>query len=377
MIKTIKLASYELRRFKGPMPIIALLFLLLVPTLYGALYLWSNWDPYGKLDQVPVAVVNLDVRSRSTARRSTPATGWSPSCRPTRSSTGSSSARTRPQQGLADGTYYMTVDHPARTSRRTWSAGRVTTRSGRWCQLHRDDANGYVIGRAHRVRADPAGSGDRPSGDRRLLRDGVRQSGHHQDRRDHAATGATQLATGADTVAKGATDLSTGITTAKDGSAQLVAGLADAKAGSSALVTGTADAKAGSASLVTGLTTLDTGAADIALGRARRWPTAMQQLASDVGAGLSALGGRRAGAPDGGRHGQPVISDNVSTRHQNMTDRPQTARRGALADAPQQAGWIPTRRSTWPSTPTPAQVATAVQPDQHGCRTGATRPSTR
>ena len=61
MIKTVRLASYELRRFKGPLPIIALLFLLLVPTMYGALYLWSNWDPYGKLDQVPVAVVNEDV----------------------------------------------------------------------------------------------------------------------------------------------------------------------------------------------------------------------------------------------------------------------------------------------------------------------------
>src|SRR6478735_8086732 len=61
MIKTVKLATYELRRFKGPLPIVALLFLLLVPTLFGALYLWSNWDPYGKLDQVPVAVVNQDV----------------------------------------------------------------------------------------------------------------------------------------------------------------------------------------------------------------------------------------------------------------------------------------------------------------------------
>jgi len=60
MINTFRLAGYELRRFKGPLPILALLFLVLVPLLYGALYLWSNWDPYGKLDQVPVAVVNLD-----------------------------------------------------------------------------------------------------------------------------------------------------------------------------------------------------------------------------------------------------------------------------------------------------------------------------
>ena len=34
--------------------------ILLVPLLYGALYLWAFWDPYGKLDQMPVALVNLD-----------------------------------------------------------------------------------------------------------------------------------------------------------------------------------------------------------------------------------------------------------------------------------------------------------------------------
>lgn len=40
MIKTVKLAGYEFRRFKGPWPIVALLFVLLIPTVYGGLYLW-------------------------------------------------------------------------------------------------------------------------------------------------------------------------------------------------------------------------------------------------------------------------------------------------------------------------------------------------
>lgn len=30
------------------------------PLLYGAIYLWSNWDPYGRLGELKVAVVNLD-----------------------------------------------------------------------------------------------------------------------------------------------------------------------------------------------------------------------------------------------------------------------------------------------------------------------------
>ena len=60
MMPTARLGSYEIRRFKGTLPRVALAFLILIPLLYGALYLWSNWDPYGRLDQVPVAVVNLD-----------------------------------------------------------------------------------------------------------------------------------------------------------------------------------------------------------------------------------------------------------------------------------------------------------------------------
>lgn len=50
----------ELRRFRGPLPILSAVFLVCVPLLYGAIYLWSNWDPYGRLGELKVAVVNLD-----------------------------------------------------------------------------------------------------------------------------------------------------------------------------------------------------------------------------------------------------------------------------------------------------------------------------
>ena len=56
-----RLAALELRRFgRGRLPRAALVSLLLLPLLYGALYLWSFWDPYGRLDRVPVALVNDD-----------------------------------------------------------------------------------------------------------------------------------------------------------------------------------------------------------------------------------------------------------------------------------------------------------------------------
>src|ERR1700753_4237500 len=59
-MNAIRLARLEFARFRTPLQRLALLFIVLVPLLYGGLYLWSNWDPYGRFSQIPVAVVNDD-----------------------------------------------------------------------------------------------------------------------------------------------------------------------------------------------------------------------------------------------------------------------------------------------------------------------------
>src|SRR3954454_10846806 len=59
-----KLALFELRRFnRALLSRVALVVLTLIPLLYGALYLWAFWDPYGNLDRIPVALVNEDVQA--------------------------------------------------------------------------------------------------------------------------------------------------------------------------------------------------------------------------------------------------------------------------------------------------------------------------
>jgi len=51
----------ELRRFaKGRLPRIALVALVFIPLLYGALYLWAFQNPFGEVDKLPVALVNED-----------------------------------------------------------------------------------------------------------------------------------------------------------------------------------------------------------------------------------------------------------------------------------------------------------------------------
>ena len=40
--------------------LITLAAIIILPLIYGALYLWAFWDPYAKINQVPVAIVNQD-----------------------------------------------------------------------------------------------------------------------------------------------------------------------------------------------------------------------------------------------------------------------------------------------------------------------------
>ena len=57
----IRMALSELRRLTaGRLPKLAVVALLLVPVLYGGLYLYANHDPYGRLDKIPTAVVVED-----------------------------------------------------------------------------------------------------------------------------------------------------------------------------------------------------------------------------------------------------------------------------------------------------------------------------
>ena len=60
-MNALRLAVMEFRRQKRPLQVVAVIFLMLLPLLYGALYLWSAWDPYGDLDRLPVALVDQDL----------------------------------------------------------------------------------------------------------------------------------------------------------------------------------------------------------------------------------------------------------------------------------------------------------------------------
>jgi putative membrane protein len=58
---SLRVALTELKRFSpGVLPKLVMIALICIPLLYGGMYLYSNWDPYGKVDHVSGALVMED-----------------------------------------------------------------------------------------------------------------------------------------------------------------------------------------------------------------------------------------------------------------------------------------------------------------------------
>jgi putative membrane protein len=65
-VTVLRLARSELKRMTGGLlPKLTILALIMVPLLYGAVYLYANWDPYSNLDQIDAALVVEDTGATS------------------------------------------------------------------------------------------------------------------------------------------------------------------------------------------------------------------------------------------------------------------------------------------------------------------------
>ena len=140
------LFRYELRRFRRGLPLLALLFIFLVPAIYGALYLSANWDPYGAMDRLPVAIVNEDepVQRGDTTLRT--GADMTERLKDDRAFDWRETTREEAEEGLREGRYYLVLEIPAELSRDLVSPEGGGTPQQAQITLRRDDANGFVIG---------------------------------------------------------------------------------------------------------------------------------------------------------------------------------------------------------------------------------------
>ncbi|MFF2325911.1 MULTISPECIES: YhgE/Pip family protein [unclassified Streptomyces] len=233
-----KLAALELKRFgRGRLPVAALIALLLLPLLYGALYLCSFWDPYSRLDKIPVALVNDDRGATAAGKRIAVGDEITGKLLDSRTFEWHEVSAAEAHKGVEDGTYYLSLTMPSDFSRRIASSSGDSPETGA-LQVRTNDANNYIVGQISRTVFSEVRTAASVNASRGFL--------------DRIFISFSDLHDATAQAAKGADDLEGGIDKAKKGSKDLADGLKNAKAGSSSLAGGIVRLNKGAADLETG-----------------------------------------------------------------------------------------------------------------------------
>ncbi|WP_159798692.1 YhgE/Pip domain-containing protein [Puerhibacterium puerhi] len=257
----LRLALSELRRLTaGTLPRLAVLAVAIIPTLYAGLYLFANHDPYGRLDEVPAAVVVEDAGDHGAQVADelleSGGFGWQ------RVDDAADAER-----GVREGTYDAALVIGPTFSDDLESAGRLEPRQAS-LTLITDDANSYlartlaeqVVGRVRDALATQVGT---EAADQ-FLQGFTEIHGRMTEAADGAGTladGAARLADGVGEADDGAHRVADGAASAADGAGRLAAGASDAADGAGTLADGATQAADGAAALADGLNTLRDGTA--------------------------------------------------------------------------------------------------------------------
>lgn len=140
-----RIAGSELRRFRGVLPVIALVFIVLVPLIYGAIYVTANWDPYKRLSNLPVAIVNQDQPAKANHQTVQAGNDLTNKLIDQHDFDWHTTDADTAHHGLADGDYYLTLTIPSDFSKNLASAKSFDPSRAN-IELRRNDANGFVIG---------------------------------------------------------------------------------------------------------------------------------------------------------------------------------------------------------------------------------------
>jgi putative membrane protein len=265
-MKVIPLVRAEFARLTASrLGIASLIAIMLVPIVYGGLYLWGNRDPYANLSRVPAALVVSDTgatvggkavnygRDAASQLIADHNFGWK------------RVTEAQARAGVTSGRYDFAVTFPASFSSDLASASKtVPTRAS--IDLRTDDTNSYLSTTIAKqateaVRVAVAQKVGKAASRQLLdavssLRGGLVK----------AQSGSSSLADGSAKAASGATSLSTGLAHIDAQTSQLPAqttalktGAAQVAAGAGTLASKAPAAASGSAKLSSGLTTLGSG----------------------------------------------------------------------------------------------------------------------
>lgn len=260
----------ELARFRrSVITKLALVVVVVIPCLYGGLYLASNWSPTTRLGSLDAAVVNEDVAVQSTGSdgRTTTVDAGGQIVREVTTAgaagfTWHEVSASTARKGLEDGDYAAVMTVPADFSADLVSSGGTDPRKAELA-VTTDDADNYIVGNV-------------ASSLTTTLRDSLAATTTAQYL-DNVYVGFNDLHARISSAADGAGTLADGARSADTGAEQLTVGLGDLDDGATTLAAGSAALSAGASRLADGTAQLSTGAASAASG-AERLSGGLQQV---------------------------------------------------------------------------------------------------
>ncbi|MCE1178234.1 MAG: YhgE/Pip domain-containing protein [Micrococcales bacterium] len=344
----VRLAVTELMRLlSGKLPRLAVVALLLVPSLYAGLYLYANKDPYGNMDQVPAAVVVED-KGATLANGEEVQFGdkVADELLKSRSFGWRQVTRAQAAAGVSDGTYNFALILPASFSSDLTSSTRYKPVQAEM-EIETNDANNYLSRTiANQLTAQVTKSVASQVSETAASQMLEGFSTIHANIKK-AADGAAKLADGATKANAGSHELATGAATLSDGTQQLAAGSAQLAAGAQTASSGAQRLSSGASQLSAGLSEMNSKTAQL--------PAQTRALAD--GARQVADGNRQVAAA--GKQAA-TASGNVITRI-NETNANVVRRLQAAGATPEQIAIVESEmtRLATPVTTANSQVQTA------------------
>lgn len=267
-----------LKNKKVLIPVIAV---ILVPLLYSSMFLWAFWDPYSKMNDLPVAVINQDQGATFEGKKLTVGQDFVEKLQESNDFKYEFVSKQEAQDGLENQKYYMAIEIPQDFSEK---ATKVMDDQPIAPELK------YIANESLNFLSSQIGQTAVEKMKTEIARELTKayadvifeQIGELSDGLAKAADGAKDLADGSKQVKEGIAQVDMNLGKLTEGTAPLQAGVKGLYNGALKLNEGTAELNKGAAQLADGLDALHTGSQTL-VGSAGQ----LQDAAKKLQAGLS------------------------------------------------------------------------------------------
>jgi putative membrane protein len=304
--------------FSHPMRAATFSAIACIPVLYSGLLIAGAWDPYGQLDRLPVAVVNMDQGAELEGEALRVGEQFVEELRDNDAFEWHVLPADEAAEGMRENEYYLSITVPADFSRKAatlmdetpqraelvfepngsynFIAGQIGANAAKELRttLSEEITEAYARTMLGKVGALANGLADAGDGANRL-RDGAAGAADGatvlRDRLAELNGGVVTLESGLQTLASGAAELADGTSAVADGASALSGGIASLAEASASAVAGASEAADGAARLQAGTGPLADGASALRDGLAASADASDRVAAgaSQVAAGLQSL----------------------------------------------------------------------------------------